>query len=201
MSGMLSNMTLAWAQNRNATILLSASKGAVKFASEQEIATQVMHYNGSIPGPVIRVPQGEESIIQFSNHLPEATSIHWHGLRISNEMDGVPGMTQEPIPAGRDFEYCFTPPDAGTYWYHTHQRAWDQLSRGLAGVLIVEEDNPPMVDQDLVFSIDDWRLNKQLQIDDESLGAMHDWAHGGRMGNMITVNGKFKEQFEVSKGE
>ena len=199
--GMLSNTPLAWALSERLPIQLTASSGAVKFAPEQKVATQVMYYNGSIPGPVIRVPQGEESIIQFSNRLQDKSSIHWHGLRIANEMDGVPGMTQQPVQPGEGFEYRFTPPDAGTYWYHTHQRAWEQLSRGLAGVIIVEEKNPPLVDQDLVFAVDDWSLNRDLQIDEESLGSMHDWAHGGRMGNMITVNGQFGAQFRVSRGE
>ncbi len=199
--GMFSVNPLAWAKNGRAPIILTASNGTVKFSPTQETATKVMHYNNSIPGPIIRVPQGEESVIQFTNHLQEATSIHWHGLRIANNMDGIPGMTQQPIQPGEKFEYRITPPDAGTYWYHTHQRAWEQLTRGLAGILIVEEDNPPQVDQDLIFAVDDWRLDQNLQIDEESLGSMHDWAHSGRMGNVATVNGKFGEQFNVSKGE
>ena len=70
-----------------------------------------------------------------------------------------------------------------------------RLALGLAGVLIVEEDNPPAVDQDLVFAIDDWRLDDDMQIDRKSLGSMHDWAHAGRMGNVITVNGQTEKVF------
>lgn len=160
-----------------------------------------MYYNQSIPGPVIKIPQGRESIIRFKNRLEESSSVHWHGLRIENAMDGVPGMTQALIQPGESYDYRLTPPDAGTYWYHTHQRAWAQLALGLAGVLIVEEDQAPVVDQDLVFAIDDWRINKEFQINTKSLGSMHDWSHGGRMGNLITVNGEIARPFPVATGE
>ena len=180
---------------------LTASNGEVMFGVEQENATQVMYYNQSVPGPVIRIPQGRESIIEFHNALNEASSVHWHGLRIDNAMDGVPDLTQEPVLPGARFEYRLTPPDAGTYWYHTHMRSWAQLALGLAGVLIVEEENPPLVDQDLVFAIDDWRLDRGMQMDTRSLGSLHDWSHGGRMGNFITVNGQTDETFNVSSGE
>lgn len=180
---------------------LTASEGAFTFDQTQPVPTRVMFYNQSIPGPVIKIPQGVESVIRFQNALEEPTSIHWHGLRINNAMDGVPGMTQAMVQPGATFDYRLTPPDAGTYWYHTHQRAWAQLALGLAGVLIVEEDHPPLVDQDLIFAIDDWRFGEDMQIDTRSLGAMRDWSHGGRMGNMITVNGQVGKTYTVSKGQ
>jgi FtsP/CotA-like multicopper oxidase with cupredoxin domain len=180
---------------------LIASEGQANFSADQKTATRVMHYNQSIPGPVLRLPQGQESVIRFENSLDEPGSVHWHGLRIANAMDGVPGITQAAVAPGESFTYRLTPPDAGTYWYHTHQRSWAQLALGLAGVLIVEEDNPPAVDQDLVFAIDDWRLDDDMQIDRKSLGSMHDWAHGGRMGNVITVNGETEKVFHVAPGE
>jgi len=180
---------------------LIASEGQANFSADQKTATRVMHYNQSIPGPVLRLPQGQESVIRFENSLDEPGSVHWHGLRIANAMDGVPGITQAAVAPGESFSYRLTPPDAGTYWYHTHQRSWAQLALGLAGVLIVEEDNPPAVDQDLVFAIDDWRLDDDMQIDRKSLGSMHDWAHGGRMGNVITVNGETEKVFHVAPGE
>ncbi len=160
-----------------------------------------MFYNRSIPGPVIRMRQGEESIVRFHNALDEPSSVHWHGLRIDNAMDGVPGVTQAPVQPGEQFEYRLTPPDAGTYWYHTHQRSWAQLALGLAGILIVEEEHPPLVDQDLIFAIDDWRLDREMQFDTQSLGSLHDWSHGGRFGNYITVNGELGKNFTVSSGE
>jgi FtsP/CotA-like multicopper oxidase with cupredoxin domain len=180
---------------------LIASHGQVKFSAQQDKPTQVMHYNQSIPGPVLRIPRGRESVILFENALDASSSVHWHGLRIDNAMDGVPGMTQAPVQPGESFEYRLTPPDAGSYWYHTHQRSWEQMALGLAGALIVEEDEPPQVDQDLVFAIDDWRLDDARQIDRKSLGSMHDWSHAGRMGNFITVNGQTETRFAVARGE
>lgn len=191
----------AWSSVKATDIRLLASEGEHKFTPDQINPTQVMSYNGSIPGPVLRLPQGVESSIVFENELKESSSIHWHGLRIDNAMDGVPGKTQEVVNSGEKFTYRFAPPDAGTYWYHTHQRSWEQLARGLAGVLIVEEADPPTVDQDLIFAIDDWRINNSMQIDEESLGDLHAWAHGGRMGNFVSVNGVANKVYSVSKGE
>ena len=188
-------------QAQQSGIQLVAGTGLVNFSADQKAPTEVMHYNQSVPGPILRIPQGRESLIRFENTLDESSSVHWHGLRIANAMDGVPGMTQAAVEPGESFEYRLTPPDAGTYWYHTHQRSWAQLALGLAGVLIVEEENPPLVDQDLVFAIDDWRLDSDMQIDRNSLGAMHDWAHAGRMGNVITVNGETEAKFQVARGE
>ena len=163
--------------------------------------TGVMRYNDSIPGPLVRIPRGRESIIRFHNALDEPSSVHWHGLRIDNAMDGVPGMTQDPVLPGGEFVYRLNPPDAGTYWYHTHSRSWKQMALGLAGVLIVDEDEPPRVDRDLVFAIDDWRLDRDGQLQRGSLGNMHDRSHAGRIGNFITVNGQRKPDFTVSAGE
>ena len=192
--------TPVWATQQQ-EIRLIASRGQHRFIADQAHATSVMYYNESIPGPTLRIPQGQAARISFNNQLQQASSIHWHGLRIDNTMDGVPGMTQKLVEPGETFNYQFTSPDAGTYWYHTHQRAWEQLAFGLAGVLIVEERNPPLVDQDLVFAVDDWRLNDNLQIDEDSLGALHDWAHGGRMGNFVSVNGLANKSYPVAQGE
>ncbi len=194
-------LRLAPLQADNVDFRLKASRGLARLAHDQPRPTEVLHYNQSIPGPVMRIPRGRESVIVFENAFDEPSSVHWHGLRIDNAMDGVPGMTQAPVMPGEKFEYRLTPPDAGTYWYHTHQRSWAQMALGLAGVLIVEEDQPPAVDQDLVFAIDDWRLDDDMQVDMKSLGAMHDWAHGGRMGNVITVNGETEKVYRVARGE
>lgn len=151
--------------------------------------TPVWAYGGSVPGPVIRVPQGGRVGRRLLNGLGDPTSVHWHGIRIDNAMDGVPGLTQDPVPPGGTFDYGFTVPDAGTYWYHPHNRTWEQLARGLYGALVVEEADPPEVDRDEVLLIDDWRLDRDGTIH-ESFGQMHDWAHGGRLGNWVTVNGQ-----------
>jgi len=200
-AGMLFKIAPSYSTSISPAIQLSSSRGQFKFIAERDETTEVMFYNESIPGPIIRIPQGVESTIHFTNKLEQTTSMHWHGLRIDNAMDGVPGMTQELIQPGDSFDYTFTPPDAGTYWYHTHQRSWEQLALGLAGILIVEEKNPPKVDQDLVFAIDDWLMTDNLEIEKKSLGALHDWAHGGRIGNFVTVNGVTNKTYTVAKGE
>ncbi|WP_171022245.1 multicopper oxidase domain-containing protein [Cohaesibacter sp. CAU 1516] len=99
-------------------------------------------YNGRAPGPEIRVKQGERIKVRFINELEEPSSIHWHGIRIDNAMDGVSGLTQEAVKPGESFEYDFVVPDAGTYWYHAHNKSWNQVARGLYGPLIVEEPYP-----------------------------------------------------------
>lgn len=79
------------------------------------------------PPPVIRGRQGQPMHLRVSNRTPDYTAMHWHGLRIANAMDGVPYLTQMPIAAGESFGYEFTPPDAGTYWYHPHCMTMAQL--------------------------------------------------------------------------
>ena len=189
------------AASQPAAFELTAAAGEARLHPEQSQSTRVLAYNGSVPGPVIRLPRGHESLIRLRNRLDAPTTVHWHGLRIDNAMDGVPGMTQEAVPPGGEFDYRLTPPDAGTYWYHTHLRSWEQLAFGLAGVLIVDEDEPPPVDQDLVLAFDDWRLDDAMQIDTRSLGSLHDWSHGGRVGNFITINGGSLPQYAVARGE
>lgn len=183
------------------THALRAAAGETSLAPSLKLNTSVWQYNRQTPGPVIRVKQGSKLRIPFSNGLEQATSVHWHGLRIPNRMDGVPGITQEAIEPGGEFLYEFAPPDAGTFWYHTHNRSWEQLARGLYGALIVEESDPIKVDRDLVWVIDDWLIGENGAIDESSLGELHDWAHAGRLGNLLTVNGKARPEFPAVAGE
>lgn len=163
--------------------------------------TDVWAYDGSIPGPVLRAKQGERLEVRFENALPQPSSIHWHGIRIANAMDGVSGLTQAPVAPGESFDYDFALPDAGTYWYHPHNRTWEQMARGLSGALIVEETNPPEVDRDLVLVVDDWWLDEDGKIDEASFGSMRDWSHAGRRGNWPTVNGRYRPDIPVARNE
>ena len=163
-------------------------------------STAVWAYDGQVPGPVLRFRQGERARIVFENQLPEPTTVHWHGLRVPNAMDGVPGISQQPVPPGGRFVYEFDLPDAGSYWYHPHFRSAEQQDRGLHGALVVEEASPPPVDRDLVWLLDDWRLDGQANIV-EDFDNRHDMSHAGRLGNTATVNGTAIESFPVRAGE
>ena len=180
--------------------LLRAMPGAVQLAPPEYEPTPIWGYEGGVPGPLLRVRQGEVLARRFVNLLNEPSTVHWHGIRIDNAMDGVPGLTQEAVVPARSFDYAFSVPDAGTYWYHSHERSWEQVARGLYGALIVEEKSPPEVDRDEVLLLDDWRLNNDASIQ-ESFGALHDWAHAGRIGNWVTVNGEGFYQRPVQQNE
>jgi len=109
----------------------------------------LLAYDGHIPGPVLRMRQGEELNLRLFNDLPEPTSLHWHGVRLPNAMDGAPNVTQPPIAPGTSFDYRFRPPDAGTFWYHAYSS--EQADRGLHGAFVVEEAAPVHADRDLVL--------------------------------------------------
>ena len=105
--------------------------------------TAVWAYEGIVPGPELRVRQGQPVRITVVNKLDEDTTVHWHGIRLPNAMDGVPGLTQKPIRPGESFVYEFTPPDAGTFWYHPHVDSAAQVGFGLYGPLIVTDPDEP----------------------------------------------------------
>jgi len=111
---------------------------------------RVWAYNGQVPGPTFRVRLGETVRVNFTNRLPQATTVHWHGVRVPNGMDGVPHVTQGPVEPGESFIYEFTPKDAGTFWFHPHVRSSEQVERGLYGVLVVEDEKPAPYDRDVV---------------------------------------------------
>jgi FtsP/CotA-like multicopper oxidase with cupredoxin domain len=163
--------------------------------------TDVWAYNGTVPGPQLRFRQGERLKMAVENGLGVPTTVHWHGIRVPNAMDGVPHLTQPPIAAhGGRFLYEFDLPDAGTYWYHPHLGSPEQVGRGLYGALIVEERDPPAVERDLVWVLSDWRLDRQAR-NVEDFGGFMDSSHAGRIGNTVTVNGAIREAFAVRAGE
>jgi FtsP/CotA-like multicopper oxidase with cupredoxin domain len=179
---------------------LVAAPGRVALVGPPYPETDVWCYGGRVPGPEIRVQQGERVRVRVENRLPEQTTVHWHGVRVPNAMDGVPHLTQAPIAPGQSFDYEFTCPDAGTFWYHPHQRSFAQVGRGLFGALIVEEHKPLPVDRDVVWVLNDWRLLRDASISDD-FGNMHDMSHNGRVGNTVTINGRVPETFAVRAGE
>lgn len=162
--------------------------------------TEVWAYNGTTPGPLLRVKRGTALKVTLENRVTDATSIHWHGIRLPNAMDGVPHLTQKPVGRGESFVYEFAAKDSGTYWYHPHWQSYEQVERGLYGALIVEEDAPPEVDRDVLWVLDDWRLTAEARIAGD-FANLFDVSHAGRLGNTVTVNGRIAEEFRVRHGE
>lgn len=178
---------------------LIAEEGHAPLVEGEGPATAVWAFNGQVPGPVLRARQGERLRVEVENRLSEPTTVHWHGLRIPANMDGVPWLSQTPIKPGETFVYDFELKDAGTYWYHPHINSAEQVGRGLHGVLIVEEPEPLPVDREILWVLDDWRLDQTAQI--APFGAMHDMSHAGRFGNTVTVNGSIGIEEAVQPGE
>ncbi len=160
----------------------------------------VWAYNGQVPGPTLRIRLGETLRVLFTNNLEQPSTIHWHGVRVPNNMDGVPGVTQRPVHPGESFTYEFTPKDAGTFWFHPHIRSSEQIERGLFGVLIVEDAQPQPYTRDVVWVLDDWLLTNEGEIFPE-FNTRHDLMHDGRWGNKITVNGDEAASLTVRPGE
>jgi FtsP/CotA-like multicopper oxidase with cupredoxin domain len=169
--------------------LLEARQGTLRLQPEPAPETGIWGYEGTVPGPLLRFKKGEEVKIRLVNRLDQPTSIHWHGVRISNAMDGVANLTQEPVSPGAHFDYRFTPPDSGFFWYHPviQPLTGEQQDRGLYGVMIVDEAEPPKVDFDRLVVIDDWRLDDKTAIAGAFQNPM-EAAGPGRVGSLITVN-------------
>ncbi|MEO8610116.1 MAG: multicopper oxidase family protein [Chloroflexota bacterium] len=114
-------------------------------------------FNGSVPGPELRVKQGDHVRVTLVNNLPVATSIHWHGISVPNAADGVAGVTQDAVKPGQSYTYDFLATDPGTYWYHSHQDTSNQIPRGLLGALVVEPENLPHYDHDYTLLYHDMK--------------------------------------------
>jgi FtsP/CotA-like multicopper oxidase with cupredoxin domain len=163
--------------------------------------TAAWTYNGSLPGPLIRAKVGDRLIVHFTNSLPEATTIHWHGVRVPNDMDGAPGYTQEPVQPGEYFRYEFEFKDAGTFWYHPHQSSAAQVGRGLYGPIVVQDpDDPEVFGDDLVLVLSDISLEEDGQLQSErSGGGFGDLF--GREGSVVLVNGRVRPTLKVRAGK
>jgi FtsP/CotA-like multicopper oxidase with cupredoxin domain len=179
---------------------LTARPGFAQLRVAPGPRTEIWGYDGAAPGPQLRLRQGDTLRIAVENRLEQETTVHWHGVRVPNAMDGVPHLTQSPIASGETFVYEFEVPDAGTYWYHPHHNSSQQVGRGLYGALIVEERDPYPVDRELTWLLGDWRLLPNGDISDD-FDAFMDASHGGRVGNTVTINGRAPEPVPVRAGE
>jgi len=137
----------------------------------------VWTYNGTVPGPQLRVKQGETVKITLKNDLPEPVTIHWHGLPVPNSMDGIPGVTQNAVKPGESYTYEFKADIPGTYWYHSHQKGVVQVDKGLYGSFVIEPQDPQPVDKDFTLVLDEWTSDENMTHGD----------HGSSM-NMDSAN-------------
>ncbi|AJQ94101.1 multicopper oxidase family protein [Gynuella sunshinyii] len=157
--------------------------------------THALCFDGGYPAPIIRGRQGKTLRILFKNRLNEPTTIHWHGLRIPIEMDGVPFLSQPPIAAGEDFLYEFVPPDAGTFWYHPHVNSMIQLGKGLVGAIIIDEAEAVDFDHEEVLLLKNWHVNEDGSFSEFT--SPRNAARMGTPGRWETVNGQHKPTFPV----
>lgn len=174
----------------------------------------VWTYNGTMPGPELRVQQGDFVQVELKNQLKDPVTIHWHGYPLLSAMDGVPGVNQDSVKPGETFTYEFSADVAGTYWYHSHQEGAKQVDKGLYGALVVEPKDQPKPDRDFTLILDEWMENPMGEM---GMGGMDMGGQGGNADpvmaeeemmatsyNIYTVNGKsgyLLPPLEVMKGD
>ena len=163
---------------------------------------RMLSYNGSIPGPTLRVKQGSRITVDVTNETEMETTVHWHGLRLENRYDGVPHDTQKPIEPGGTYTHHLTFPDPGLYWYHPHMREDYAQEMGLYGNVLVEPADPDYwspVDRELVLTLDD------ILIEGGNIAPFDphraSFAAMGRYGNVLLVGGETSRSFEFRRGE
>jgi FtsP/CotA-like multicopper oxidase with cupredoxin domain len=164
---------------------------------------RMLSYNGSIPGPTLRVQQGSEILVKVTNEGDLDTTVHWHGLRLDNRYDGIPNGTQEPIsPGGKSYTHRLRFPDAGLFWYHPHLREDYAQEMGLYANVIVVTSDPdywPPVDREVVYTLDDILLEDGKIVPFSPHGTDH--VAMGRFGNVLLVGGETRQHLDVARGE
>jgi FtsP/CotA-like multicopper oxidase with cupredoxin domain len=169
---------------------LTAAPGQARIRPEPAPETPVWAFDGQAAPPVLRVKLGEAVRLRLENKTERPLSLHWHGVRNRNAMDGVGGVTQAPVAPGGSFLYEFTPPDAGTSLIRplVVGGSSEPAGRGLSGLLVVEERKPPVVDREVPLLLQDWRLEPDGTL--AAFGQVAFAASAGRLGNVLTVNGR-----------
>ena len=161
--------------------------------------TEAWAFGPSAPGTELRVRQGEWLRVRFINHLPVATTIHWHGIRLPLEMDGVPYVSQLPVLPGEYFDYKFRVPDAGSYWYHPHVNSSEELGRGLVGPLIIEEREPTGFKHERTLSLKSWHVDEEGAF--VAFSIPREAARGGTAGRLSTINGVSQAVIDLPAGQ
>ncbi len=165
-------------------------------------------YNGIMPGPEIRVTEGDRVRVTLTNELPTGTTIHWHGVDVPNAMDGPAGLSQAPVEPGESFTYEFIATPGGTRWYHTHTDVSTQILLGLYGAFIVEpKGGLPEIDRDYTYILTEWdaELTPAVALGEEPRGPRDQTLRGGEFGtDYFLMNGKMHEAIPpivVSEGD
>ena len=161
--------------------------------------TPAWTFGGQAPGVELRCRQGDELRVRFINRLPEPTTIHWHGIRLPLEMDGVPYVSQAPVLPGEFFDYRFVTPDAGSYWYHPHESSAKQLGRGLVGPLIIEEREPTGFKHERTLCLKSWHVDEAGAFTEFSVP--REAAREGTRGRLSTINGVSLPTLELPAGQ
>lgn len=157
-------------------------------------------YNGLLPGPLIRTRVGDRLIVHFKNELEEPTTVHWHGIRVPIEMDGVPDISQPPVRRGESFTYDFVVRDAGLYWYHPHVMAAAQVGFGLYGALLVDDpDDGVGIADDITLVLSDMGVDSRGVLEAADSGGSAGMVFG-REGNVVLVNGKRRPTLRARAG-
>lgn len=157
-------------------------------------------YNGGLPGPSIRANVGDRLIVNFKNELDQPTTIHWHGVRVPIEMDGVPGISQPDVQPGESSVYDFVLRDASLYWYHPHVASAAQVGFGLYGALLVEDPAEAItVDDELTIVLSDVGFDKSGKLESAESGGPAGMVFG-REGLYLLVNGKVMPTLRVRAG-
>jgi FtsP/CotA-like multicopper oxidase with cupredoxin domain len=179
-------------------IVLEARLARVEIAPGEFV--EAWTYNGTLPGPLIRVRVGQRLIVHFTNTLPGATTVHWHGIRVPFGMDGVPGHSQAPVNPGESFTYDFVARDAGLYWYHPHVRSAAQVGFGLYGALLVDDPGDAVgVADELVLVLSDLALQGDGTLQPPDGGGAIGTVFG-REGEQLLVNGHKQPTLRVRAG-
>lgn len=157
-------------------------------------------YDGGIPGPLIKTRVGDRLIVHFKNELEQPTTVHWHGVRVPIEMDGVPEISQPPVQTGESFTYDFVVRDAGLFWYHPHVMSAAQVGFGLYGALLVEDadDGVGVADQ-LTMVLSDIGFDARGRLDPADSGGSAGMVFG-REGDYVLVNGRRKPVLRTRPG-
>lgn len=185
-------------ENRVVEYNLTASEFTWELRPEKTITA--WGFNNQVPGPVLMAKKGDTLVVRVQNNLPEATMVHWHGIRLPATMDGT-GEVQKPILPGESFEYRFIVPDAGTFWYHSHQNETVQMEKGMYGGIVIEDDTDPVMDDDRILVLDDMQLSSNNEF--KRHGPLGRWIerHDGREGSTNLINGKEALALQMYAGQ